>query len=154
MRRKTMYWGAMITSAMVISIHYRLTSAEFSIFLYLCEEADAEYNIASLRQVDILENLTTHYNWDISKSTVSKSINALMKSTFITKANDRVGFMINPNVFYYGGRKSWRQKAHNFNRYLNENGQQEEFYLDEDEKAIIKRGDREFEENFHSFDIN
>lgn len=134
---KGYHWGAMIRESMPRLINEGLSSAEYSIFFHLCYIADTSSNIANEKQKDIINNFTQNYNWEISKSTVSKSINKLIDKTLIVKPSNKGGYMVNPNIFYYGGSTARVQNDKQFAQYIQESGKNEYLYYDYDEDSLV-----------------
>lgn len=133
---KKYYWGAFILDSIDLFIEHDLNRYDYSIFFLLCKEMDKETNIATLRQKDIIDLFENEYNKSVSKSTISKSIKKLVQISFITKAKNRPGFMINPSLFYFGSNRYLELKIADFEQVMKHNKQAPIFYFDQDEASI------------------
>lgn len=143
------YWGALVLDSIDLFIKSNLNKSDYLIFLLFCKELNPETNIANLNQKNIISLLKENYNYQITKGTVSKSINKLLDNQFISKAHKRQGFMVNPNLFYQESNFFLPDKQHVFDESLRSNGESPKFYLDTQDKGIIS-----LEEIGNSFEGN
>lgn len=93
-RNKKVFWGALVLEWFKYLQDADLTSADYKVLFYLCEQMMFEDNTAYLRQKQIAEDL------NMNKGNVSKSVKRLLSKQFIAKSKN--GFMINPHLFYVG----------------------------------------------------
>ncbi|MBC9710007.1 MAG: MarR family transcriptional regulator [Enterococcus sp.] len=135
---KKYYWGAFILDSIDLFIEYDLNRYDYSIFFLLCKNMDKETNIVTLRQKDIKDLFEDEHNKPVSKSTISKSIKKLVQISFITKAKNRPGFMINPSLFYFGSNRYLEMKIQDFEEILKHNNEEPIFYFDQEESRINK----------------
>jgi predicted XRE-type DNA-binding protein len=126
LRRKTIYWGAIILGWFEHLRDADLTSSDYKVLFYLCEKMEFGGNKVLLKQKEIASNL------HMDKGNVSKCIKKLCEKQFIVKIPS--GFMINPHLFYVGkshpaDRYSLREE---FNEAVIENGMTELFQMNEE----------------------
>lgn len=93
---------------------------DYVIFSFLCLEMDTETNFASLNQKNIREQLQDQFNFKVNKSTVSKSVNNLIDLGYIIPMHNRTGFMVNPDIFYYGSPRYLNSKRKDFKKFCDE----------------------------------
>lgn len=130
MAGKSYYWGATITEALKYIIQHNFTAADYSVLIHLISEAEPNSNIVAESQENIVDNFVDDYNRTIDKSTVSRSINKLIKHTLIVRPKDKTGFMINPSLFYIGGQQNKLNHIVNFAEQCINNGIKEHLFCD------------------------
>ena len=118
------YWGAFVLDSVDLFIKNDFNKSDYLIYLLLCRELDPETNIVNLNQKNIIKILDEKYDHQITKGTVSKSIN-------------RQGFMVNPNLFYLGPTYSLQTKNYDFINNLKNVGETARFYLDAEAKKLV-----------------
>lgn len=139
---RTFYWGAMTLESFELFLKAKMSGSDYNIFFYLCQNLDRHDNFVNLTQKEIEAKL------EISKGTVSKSINKLIKHQLIVRK--RPGFVINPSVFYVGNSKLGERKAlrRNFENLIIASGDSVKFYMDEDNQKFEK-GRQDQKENIN-----
>lgn len=137
------YWGALILDSVDLFIKNDFNKSDYLIFLLLCKELDPDTNVVNLNQKNIIIMLNEEYGYQITKGTVSKSINKLLDNHFITKAKRRQGFMVNPNLFYQGTPYYLSDKTNDFDDSLRSIGEQPTFYLDTNSKKLVYYAEQE-----------
>ena len=131
------YWGAFVLDSVDLFIKNDFNKSDYLIYLLLCRELDPETNIVNLNQKNIIKILDEKYDHQITKGTVSKSINKLLDGQFISKSINRQGFMVNPNLFYLGPTYSLQTKNYDFINNLKNVGETARFYLDTEAKKLV-----------------
>ena len=121
-QRNTVYWGAFVLDTFDLFLKDDLSRNEFEIFFFLCKKMDTSTNKVFLRQKDILSELREDYDISKAKGTVSKAIKGLLEKQYIAKQVHGVGYMINPNLFYTGGKFDLSDKIQIFNDKLLKQG--------------------------------
>lgn len=139
------YWGAFVLDSVDLFIKNDFNKSDYLIYLLLCRELDPETNIVNLNQKNIIKILDEKYDHQITKGTVSKSINKLLDGQFISKSRNRQGFMVNPNLFYQGPPYSLHAKKHDFRNNLENVGETPKFFLDTDAKKLVDVQEEPFE---------
>lgn len=91
------YWGAFILDWFKYLQDADLSSADYRVLFYLCENMKFDDNVAYVKQKEISKKLS------MDKGNVSKCITKLRNKQFIAKSTS--GFMINPHLFYVGARE-------------------------------------------------
>lgn len=129
------YWGAIILKWFEHLQDNDLTSADYKVLFFLCQNMNINENIAYIRQKQIAEDL------NMDKGNVSKCIRRLSQKQFIIKSE--IGFMINPHLFYVGKSKGDRFRLRdNFDSLLNEKSIEPRFYLNEDDYKLEESSQR------------
>lgn len=140
------YWGAFVLESVDLFIKNDFNKSDYLIYLLLCRELDPETNIVNLNQQNIIKILDEKYNYQITKGTVSKSINKLLDGQFISKSRNRQGFMVNPNLFYLGQQYSLRDKDYNFRKNLETVEETSRYFLDVPRKKFVNLQEDSFED--------
>ena len=99
----TVKWYAIYQSGLEKIIESGLTGTEYDVLLYLFSVMETETNIVHIRQADIQRKLFKMQNKNQmkDKGTISRSIKKLTDKRIIKIIKN--GFMINPEIYYYGG---------------------------------------------------
>lgn len=128
--RKGVYWGSLVLGWFEHLQDNELTSADYRILFFLCENMKESDNTAYKRQKQIAQEL------NMDKGNVSKCIKRLSEKQFIAKASN--GFMINPHLFYVG--KTYKTERallrNDFESLLSKKNLQSRFSLNEDEHKL------------------
>lgn len=140
------YWGAFVLESVDLFIKNDFNKSDYLIYLLLCRELDPETNIVNLNQQNIIKILDEKYNYQITKGTVSKSINKLLDGQFISKSRNRQGFMVNPNLFYLGQPYSLGDKDYNFKKNLETVEETSRYFLDVPGKKLVNLQEDSFED--------
>lgn len=146
-KEQSVYWGAFILDWFKYLQDYDLTSSDYKILFYLCENMEKGNNTVYMKQKQIAENL------NMDKGNVSKCIKKLYEKQFIVKSSN--GFVVNPHLFYVGKRdaRDRDELREYFDELLIANGIEPRFLLNEDEhrleEMILENND---EDRFEDFD--
>jgi predicted transcriptional regulator len=133
------YWGAFVLDWFKYLQDNDLTSSDYKILFFLCQEMNADDNAVHLKQKNISGILK------MDKGNVSKCIKKLIERQFIVKID--TGFMINPHLFYVGKRhqRDREQIREKFDTILEGskrerrfNLNEEEFYLEEYPNRLVE----------------
>lgn len=135
-QRKTVYWGAFILDTFDLFLKDDLSRNEYEIFFFLCKNMDTSTNKVFLRQKDILSRLREDHNISKAKGTVSKAIKGLLEKQYIAKQVHGIGYMINPSMFYTGGKFDLSDKIQSFNDSLSKQRISPMYELDPDSGKI------------------
>ncbi|MEK6449692.1 helix-turn-helix domain-containing protein [Priestia aryabhattai] len=129
-KEKTVYWGAFILEWFGYLQDHDLSSSDYRILFFLCQNMKSYDNSIYMRQKQISEEL------NMDKGNVSKCIKKLCEKQFIVKIPN--GFMVNPHLFYVGkGHPGSREELRdNFDSFLRKNKLSPRFYLNELERKL------------------
>lgn len=130
------YWGALVLDWFRYLQDNDLTSSDYKILFFLCQEMNAEDNAVHLKQKNISEILS------MDKGNVSKCIKKLIERQFIAKID--TGFMINPHLFYVGKRhqRDREQIRDKFDTLLGTKEMERRFNLNEEEFKLEEYPDQ------------
>lgn len=135
-QRKNVYWGAFVLDTFDLFLKDDLSRNEYEIFFFLCKKMDTNTNKVFVRQKDILNALRDDHNISKAKGTISKAIKGLLEKQYIAKQVNGVGYMINPSMFYTGGKLDVSGKIQSFNDNLSKQGISPMYELDSDSGKI------------------
>ena len=135
--QRKVYWGAFILDWFKYLQDNDLTSSDYKVLFYLCENMEFKNNTVYLKQKNIADKL------NMDKGNVSKCIKRLSIKQFIVKVDQ--GYMINPHLFYVGKRdlESREELREIFDEIVNSYGINPKFRMNEIEYKLEKSTESE-----------